>query len=352
MRIGIVTLPLHNNYGGILQNWALQQVLIRMGHEPITIDAYVKYPYSHYVLRQFAYYCSRLIGKNLPAPQKPFMGRVTDPMLGEFIVNNIKLTKPVRKYYSRLIKRYRLDVVVVGSDQIWRPKYNERIETAFLDFLLDYPHIRRYAFSVSLGTDKWEFSEQETANCRFLIKRFDAISVREMSAVELISKYLNVKPLLTLDPTLLLDAKDYCKLCEDIPRSKEPYIAIYCLDTSSSFTEKCRNLSKVLHLPMHFFSAENNSSLTVNQWIAMFRDARFVITDSYHGTIFSILFDKPVMVYENKDRGVSRIETLLALFKYIANELGFITIQNKDVSLGLLRQESINFLRGITDGKG
>lgn len=344
MRIGVVTLPLHYNYGGILQNWALQQVLIGLGHQPITIDAYVRYPYSHYCVKKCINSLLKALGRRSETLVKPYKGRATKQLLGEFITSRIQLTAPVNKYDAHLINKYKLDAIVVGSDQIWRPKYNERIETVYLDFLRD-KDIKRIGFSVSLGSDFWEYSENETLNCSELIKAFSGVSVREKSGVELLAKHLNYYPELTIDPTLFLTAGDYAKLCQNIPATSDPFIFVYCLDSSEAFIRDCNGIGEKIKMPIRFFGADDNCSLSVPQWIAMFRDACGVITDSYHGTIFSLLFGKPVKIYINEDRGKSRLETLLSYFDCIEDDHGFKKFDTNSQSFNMMKKRSVGYLQ-------
>ena len=344
MRVGIVTLPLHHNYGGILQNWALQQVLVKLGHHPMTIDAYVRYPYSHYCIKKGVNFLLKVLGKPALVLTKPYKGRATDKLLGEFITNHIRLTKPVNEYNARLVKKYKFDAIVVGSDQIWRPKYNKRIETAFLDFLKG-EEIRRIGFSVSLGCDEWEYSAQETANCQNLIQSFSGVSVREESGLSLLSKHLDYRSELTIDPTLLLSSNDYLSLCQNIPVNSASYLAVYCLDLNSEFLNDCEKLAMKLNLPLFILGADGNCSVTVQQWLAVFRDASRVITDSFHGTIFSLLFGKPVKVYRNEDRGKSRFDTLFTVFDSIEDDYGFKRMNVNSSSFRFMKEKSIGYLR-------
>lgn len=343
MRIGIVTLPLHYNYGGILQNWALQQVLIKLGHHPMTIDAYVRYPYFLYYVKKCFNLFLRIFGKHTPVLSKPYKGRSTDKLLGDFITRHINLTKPVNEYNTRLIKKYKFEAIIVGSDQIWRPKYNKRIETVFLDFLRE-ENIRRIGYSVSFGCEEWEYTNEQTTNCRHLISLFDAVSSREESGVLFIKNKLEFPAIITLDPTLLLSSQDYLNLCIREPITNDRFIAVYCLDPTDSFLDECKVLAEKLSLPLKVFGADGNCSLSVPQWIAIFRDASRIITDSYHGSIFSLLFKKPVKILNNSNRGQSRFKTLLSLYKFKKDEYGFLEIEDNSRIIQL-RSDSLTFLK-------
>ena len=121
MRIGIVTQPLEMNYGGILQNWALQQVLKRLGHDPITIDAYERYSTPHYLFNCLRTLLSILSGKKSGFPKR-YRGSLRKATTGEFVEQNIAKTHVMWDYKRYGVKRYHPDADVVGSDPAWRDK--------------------------------------------------------------------------------------------------------------------------------------------------------------------------------------------------------------------------------------
>lgn len=310
MRIGIITQPLRNNYGGILQNWALQQILIGMGHQPITVDAYELLPFGAYVkdlCRWYYYYVFKHIKLDYPHRYK---SRNSFKLSGKFVEKNIVKTRPLDLYEERIIDDYGIDCVIVGSDQVWRPKYNPVIENMFLDFLKNR-NIKKLVYAASFGTNEWEYSPGLTLKCSSLIQQFNAVSVREDSAVSLCREYLNVEALHVLDPTLLLGKDEYLSLCEGVQGKKAPFLAVYCLDKTDAKMALFRRLAKHFNLKLRFFSAHQDLKLTVPEWLAMFRDASAVVTDSFHGTVFSIIFEKQFFSILNLVRGKARVESLL-----------------------------------------
>ena len=215
------------------------------------------------------------------------------------------------------------DAIVVGSDQIWRPKYNPLIETAFLDFAKTWS-IRRIAYAPSFGVDKWEYNDVQTEKCKSLLNMFDAVSVREQSGVELCLKHLNHDAEWVLDPTMLLNRDDYIKLFEElgIPQS-DGTLLDYILDRDDNkvaliqqIAVKTNNKPFRLNSRVEDYSAplEERVQPPVERWLRGFYDAKFVVTDSFHACVFSILFRKPFVVVANKERGISRIESLLDYF--------------------------------------
>ena len=311
MRIGIVTQPLEMNYGGILQNWALQQVLLRMGHQPITIDAYQRFTLIHYLFSCMRTWWMQLRGK--PGWYLPhrYHGSLRRKHTGQFVERNIVKTRVMWHYDRNVVSRYGLEGLVVGSDQVWRSSYNKsRLEDKYLSFAQGLP-LRRVAYAASFGVDQWTYTAEQTSVCARLLQQFDAVSVREDSAVALCQEHLGVAAQRVLDPTLLLQASDYKEIMSPDWDASEPYLAVYCLDITPAKQEFFNRISRKHGLKVRFFTAGLQSELSIEQWLAMFNHATMLVTDSFHGTVFSILFGKEFYTLENPRRGNTRIAGLL-----------------------------------------
>ena len=351
MRIGILTQPLHANYGGILQNYALQTILKRMGHEVWTID-YLKYTWFDWLDNAWRVLAHKLLGHDVKFSQTPPERKAMERPLRRFAYQNIVLTSPRTKYAEkRIVKKYAFDAVVVGSDQVWRPMYNRYIDKMFLSFCKD-TQMKRIAYAASFGTDEWEFTAEQTKISTPLAQRFNAISVREASGVALCRNHLKVDATHVLDPTLLLKADDYIRLCKEVP-CKEPFIFAYILDQSEEKLKMIKDLSDSKGLPYLIQSADSGVSDddSIELWLSRFRDAAYVITDSFHGTAFSINFGKDFVVFGNKRRGNSRFESLLGLFNLQDRIIEKAEICNSEINwnnvnqkLSEERQKSMNWL--------
>src|SRR5690606_30541311 len=137
----------------------------------------------------------------------------------------------------------KFSAVVVGSDQVWRPRYSPNIYNFFLDFLKNNSTIKKVAYAASFGTEDWEYTEEQTREARELIKHFNAVSVRESSGVLLCDKYLNRKDAVhVLDPTLLLKAEDYNQLINKT--KKEIGLFTYVLDETKEKLDFIKQCSK------------------------------------------------------------------------------------------------------------
>ncbi len=324
MKIAILTQPLHTNYGGNLQNFALQKVLTDMGHEPVTIDRHhtvklrtkLKLGYFKNLLMHF------LKGTPKPLWKSYFSSKKEQAFLRQDITAFIDayITKTPRLYSDKAVqaifKENNFEAVIVGSDQCWRPMYSPNIYTYYLDFLKDNKEIKKLAYAASFGTDEWEYTEEQTARCKKLIQQFDLVTVREKAAVNLVAEKLNKDAEFVLDPTLLLSKEDYIELFvgKNLPDNKGIYT--YILDDSDWKTQVVETAKETLGLPQ--FSNQHNKHTinsekipSIESWIKGFADADFVVTDSFHGTVFSIIFNKPFISLVNVSRGASRFESIL-----------------------------------------
>lgn len=309
MNIGIVTQPLLNNYGGLLQNFALQKVLQSGKNEVYTIDVVYQVGYFRILLSAIKTMVYGFLGKKHNTIKR--VDRFNQ--FKQFVEKQIKKTDTQRTFRKEIFLQKKLDVVVVGSDQVWRPKYNYRIEDMYLKFAKDLP-IKRIAYAASFGVDNWEYTSRQTHECSRLAKKFDAISVREESGVKLCKEHLGVDAVWVLDPTLLLAKEDYLTICEDVPVGAEKYLAVYVLDENEEVKRTYEEIAKARGLIVKKFHADSKSTLSVPEWLAMFRDASYVVTDSFHGTVFSIIFGKDFKCIYNKSRGAARFESLLNLY--------------------------------------
>lgn len=310
MKVAIITQPLLSNYGGILQNWALQQVLVDMGHSPVTIDYLYESPLKEYLLHLSKVMVLRLLKNS--SLKMPTYYRMKRPIVfDKFVREHIKTTPIVHRYSSRSLKQGRIDAIIVGSDQVWRPCYNYyTLPDMFLGFAQDLP-VRKVAYAASFGSDAWEYSPEQELMASRLIKSFNALSVRENSAVNLCREHFHIITEDVLDPTLLLCKESYEELSSAVPRKSERYLYAYILDINDEKKKLVERKAEQLGLPIEWASSGDDSTLSVERWIALFRDCEYVITDSYHGTVFSIIFEKSFLCLRNEERGNSRFDSLL-----------------------------------------
>lgn len=325
MKICILTQPLQTNYGGLLQNYALQTVLRRMGHEVWTEDRKENNNFFKFIKRNIKPILWPLIQKSyFPTfKEKKIIAQHTN----EFINKYIRVTFPVQSTNKTILNDYAFDAYIVGSDQVWRPMYSYGLYNYFLDFTIG-KNVKRIAYAASFGTDQWELNPMQTLICAQLVKNFNAVSVREDSGIELCKKYLGVDAVQVLDPTLLLDKSEYLKIIQNDNISNKHYegVMTYFLDDSKIKQDILQSVCNSLSLnsysvmPEAQFSNVGRKGIakciypSVADWLQGFVDADFVVTDSFHGTVFSIIFNKPFISIANIERGATRFSSLLKIF--------------------------------------
>lgn len=319
MKIGILTQPLRYNMGGLLQNYAMQQVLKSLGHKSVTLDPDRYQHVSNLVIVKRI--ILRLCGHKTPIFIESGQNRVVR-------IKGKNTDKFIKRYInclcyqnSKQLKSTDYDALIVGSDQVWRPLYNgNRLGTMYLDFS-DGWDVKRIAYAASFGTDEWEYTEEQRVKYGAFLKQFDLVSVREKSAVQICKDRFDVDAVHVLDPTLLLSKDDYIRIIE---REKEPKSAgdllVYFLDNTADkklFEEKVKNDYSLtpFYVNNDVSNHETVPQIPVSRWLRGFWDAKVVITDSFHACVFAIIFNKPFILYANMERGFARFQSLFELFE-------------------------------------
>ena len=227
MKIGVLTQPLRSNYGGILQAYALQQTLIRLGYNPIVLNRNFDYPsFRLFLLRCVSVvkcvFRKYALGKRNIRISNPLSTHYTiykdeyydNVELRRFTKHHIKRTCVLRS--SKLLKLYvrfsGLCCFIVGSDQVWREAYSPCITDYFLHFLPKGKKYKKISYAASFGIKETDISKDKLALCAEDLKSFNAISVRERTGVDIVNTISGMNATLVLDPTLLLKAEDYSVL--------------------------------------------------------------------------------------------------------------------------------------------
>ena len=331
-RVLIRTLPLSNgNYGGILQAYALQRVLADLGLSPAT-DMTISKPLSP-LARAVARAAVRI------APAWVFTTRATAELRDSVLTE--ETSRPLAGFVADHIvgvdlyrKRNVIDPdvladhpsLVVGSDQVWRHRYGD-VKSYLFDFV-DDPDVRMISYAASFGHDHLQgYNRRLVRVTRALAQRFDAVSVRERAAVQLCHEHWDVAALEHVDPTMLLTREHYAALASAGPATDlRPGCLTYLLDEShrsrALVDTVCEQVglteTRLIRQPRTYAewraAPQRYLRPTVATWLKAFADANFVVTDSFHGTIFAVLNNKPFLTMSNANRGSSRFDSLLGTF--------------------------------------
>lgn len=343
MKIGILTQPLEENYGGVLQAYALQKVLKDMGHEVVTINRINEDDRQNFIarlriflfrLRKFPEHKNfRYIYSHYFFSRKK--RNIVNRHTYRFVARYIRVSPRLRgeKQFCTYIRRHPMECYIVGSDQCWRPVYSPHLPAYFLNFIPQGQIVKRIAYAVSFGVDFWEYTPAETAMAKKLIALFDAVSVREESGISLCREYLERNDVQQMpDPTLLLERNMYVELIKQADTyPSEGELMTYLLDRTLEKEAIVRKIAEIFHYTPFAVQAENTYFVSnyiprqtpsmeeciqppVEQWLRGFTEARFVVTDSFHGCIFSLIFNKPFLAIGNPGRGNARFYSLLNAF--------------------------------------
>ncbi len=319
----IKTLPLNQgNYGGVLQAYALQQVLRQLGCDPVT-DSPTELPSNIggkiWLLRR------ALAQGSWDGAVSIKMRRAVNTSLTQFVATNLRVedvSAQRRRWSNQRRAPYR--TIVVGSDQVWRPAYTDVRANFLLDETDD--RARRVAYAASFGTDSLaEYGEALREQIRPFLARFDMVSVREGSGVDL-CRQLGADAEVHVDPTLLLDTQHYRAIAVSNDRVHSGIQAML-LDSDEAKEREIDELGVDLGLDIaHFYPPELRSrrefrrnfghykAPTVESWLDAIATSSLVVTDSYHVCVFSIIFNVPFLAVGNAARGQARFTSLLKMF--------------------------------------
>lgn len=332
MQLAILTLPLGHNYGGLLQAFSLQRYLQICGHDVEIVDRRSRNESLQAWQRCGKSVLKRATGRSrsVVTPQRESM---MHQHLARFKEEHLSISEPLRSDLA--IRRYfaerEFDGVIVGSDQVWRPRYSPSIGNYFLDFLAESDRdLRRLSYAASFGVDHWEYGGGLTVRCRELIAQFDALSVRERSGSELCERELGRVPAVVPDPTVLLDPSEFDSLIGATePAAGKGGVVDYVLDRDPQIERAADRVSQVrdqvrdrlsIKPKMKLEEVSRSSAnecefLPVEHWLASIKGADFVVTDSFHGVLMCTIFNTPFVALGNQSRGVTRFQSFLSDMK-------------------------------------
>lgn len=335
-KVLIISQPLGLNYGGIWQAYTLQKTLQMMNCQVDILDWNLCYTNIRYLLSIIKHLLKKIVYKKLvdiypDFPPERLFNTIKKNTLG-FINVHIGLTKSKYRHSFDLSNYQELldyDIYIAGSDQVWAcSSVNKYVKHCMFDFLKDKKNIKRISYAASFGKDEFCSDSDYIQECKQLLQKFDAVSVREDSGVRLCKELFDVDAIQVIDPTMFFDAEHYIKLSKE--RSdyfNDGDCFAYILDKND---EKQRIINEVCHkhnfkpfnvMPKSKFADVGPKHIDdcvmppVEQWLDGFNKAKFVVTDSFHGCVFSIIFKKPFIAIGNASRGMARFESLLRMFK-------------------------------------
>ena len=358
-KIAIMTWYTYNNYGSVLQAYALRKTIEKLGPEKVDIIQYTPKPerisfFKRITLKRIQeklllknYYNKELVKEK----EKKFIDfREKYFSFSDKCDNSTELFKLNDEY----------DKFVCGSDQIWAPTVFD--ENYFLDFVNNNDKKTAYAPSIGLPSVKNAIIQEQMSR---LINRIEFLSIREKKGQEIIKEISGRNAKVVLDPTLLLDKNDWSMLT-DFKKEYKRYAVYYCLKSNNNHFKVAKKISKILGMDLKVIPAEiidykknNIENCSPKEFIELIYNASLVFTDSYHGIVLSINFNIPFIAFKRfKDNILSqnsRIYHILNMtnlenriynnnFNYFINniEIDFSKVNN---IIQKNREESILFLK-------
>ncbi len=307
-KVGILTFHNYNNYGAILQSYALHKYLKKLGSNPEIIDyncSYISNPFSLKRLHNKGLfeYIYGILGYLFYLPRR---GRCNH------FRKNMTYSRPVtRRNVKTLDGSY--DVTIAGSDQIWNPALTNFDKSYFLDFVTKG---KKCSYAASTGEQLP--SQKDRDEYRQLLSSFDRILLRESYGADLVEELTGTRPECSCDPTFLLTKAEWEEL---LPKTstKKPYILAYQLGVNPGFVKFVKRLKQQTGLPVSYIPfplvgllpCRTNLWAGPIEWLCRFRDAEYIITDSFHGVVFALLFQKRFFVLADGHHKNRRVRELL-----------------------------------------
>lgn len=296
--IATITFHWSANYGAALQAYALQQYLLSQSVQTQIID----YLPGRVMLSQTVAALKR----------RDFQFFKKRRQLRKFCKQHLRLTKRTYRNNRSLMRcADKFDAIICGSDQIWNESFTGGAEgKPTLSYFLNFAgeRTKRIAYAVSFGTTK--LSDRTKELITPCVRQFDRIGVRENSGKEILQE-LGVPSVVTIDPTLLLQPEDYQTLLSDRSFAPAKRVFTYILHQNQQTAQEICHLAQ-----RHFGLAEedgNELHIDLQQWLYELTNAEFVVTNSFHGAVFAVLFHKPFVVVPVERSGMNdRIGTLMA----------------------------------------
>lgn len=342
MKVGILTHPLHFNYGGVLQCFALYTYLKQSGYTPIIINR--KFNESFF----FKIWIKRVLtALHLP---RYYNDVKKSSRIQPFIQRYLIRTAPIysNSKMMRLCKEYHFDAVVVGSDQVWRFDFASNYGyNYFLDFVPS--NVIKFSYAASFGINQWGYSGKQTLTIKQLLKSFRGISVREEEGARLCEENLGITPEVLIDPTLLLSTNDYNLLAsERLVNGK--YVFVYWLGDKSLVKDDIKDWITRGYKVIDINLRDSIILPSIEDWLSYIKYADVVLTDSFHGCVFTLIFGRPLVVKKNLSGGLGRIRTLFNLFNIDEGKMNqIISIDGAVISncFEMLRTKSKKYIQSI-----
>lgn len=337
MRVGILTYHRAHNYGALLQCYSLKTAIEKKGHGVEVIDYWPDYHASSY--NYIPHLKSLTFFRKIKAVIYFFLCNIRlltrYSLYNRFIYKKLGVPKKVQHTTIDRLNELSLDAIVFGSDQIWRRSNFPDFKGFDFTYWGDFTHssIKKISYAASMGII--DLTEREKTILRQKLNNFSRISVREQALKTLLEKDTGLDVALVLDPVFLTGKIDWEKLClpYELPiKYRKKYIFFYQLAPSKAAVELCNKLKNALKIDaievqgrVNPFAVGSRYFQTAGpeDFINLIKNAEFVVTTSFHGLAFSLIFEKQFFALgmdNNSERALSLLRSLGIENRYIHNE--------------------------------
>jgi len=370
MKVSLITLHYIRNYGSVLQTYATQSILERLGYS-VEVVNYIR-PNSRKESRLSRYkeaykkaasYWHNPLMKCLFYAKCYLIDNRQDKLFQKFVDKYIHLSKPYESLQQLKDDPPVADLYCTGSDQMWNSTYNGGIlPEYFLEYAPD--NKIRFAFSSSFG--KTDLSEEEKNQIKPFIMKYKAISVRESTGVSILNSIGYKNAVHLLDPTLVITHEEWIELLGIERNISYPYVLLYQLHPSAEMLRFAKKIAddtgcKLLKLTKIVKSIIGPGKMVytkrVEDFLSLIENASYIVTDSFHGTAFSLNFEKQVFVFYPKRFSV-RLQSILALTQHehraVIDNMNWRSVPNVDIAivkstLERERKKTLEFLRSVVE---
>jgi len=340
-KIGLLSFPRYYNYGTFLQLYAMETTIEKLGYACEIIDydrdnnnettkkpvdsSYFDLIKKMLSIRKLSSLKSRLDNRIFEKKMRK-LTQVRTSLYDSFLSNHFKLGSVRYSQYNELQQTPpQCDAFVVGSDQVWHPLGHFKDPSYFLKFA---PENQRIAYAPSLGVS--EIPEQARDWMKEQILDIPFLSVREMEGAAEIKALTGRTAEVVLDPTLLLDIKEWDDISVVSDVITKPYLLCYILESDSYIRELAQEIAASLNLTIVVLPVNKRDVMDNNpdivkayntgpaEFVGLFKNASFVCTDSFHGTVFSIIYNCPFFTFKRHNNPTqaalhSRMNTILSI---------------------------------------
>lgn len=314
--VGIITFHNAHNYGAVLQVYALEKILEKKYNVSVIDYRHKNIEDAYKLLIIKTKHPIKIIKRLISACVNYKDNKKRYDIFNRFINDRLNLTKKIYSISELQYLSPKFDCCIAGSDQIWNTNIVGELSDVYtLNF--QNKSVKKISYAASIGNSKIEENYKEEFKNK--ISQIDNISVREEEAKKELDKIIDKPVTVVLDPTLLLVQKDWNKEIQSMQVSNEKYILAYVVQSNDEYIKIVNDLSEKTGLKIIHFGKKNpgyknvlKSAYTEGplEFVNYIKNAEYVVTTSFHATVFSVIFHKNFFIIPHKKTG-SRVTNLL-----------------------------------------